>query len=41
VLGLAGEVGTLAPGACADLAVLRKSDGVWQTIQTIRAGQMY
>ena len=23
VLGLAGEIGTLAPGACADLAVLR------------------
>lgn len=38
VLGLAGEIGTLAPGACADLAVLRQSDGVWQAIQTIRAG---
>ncbi len=41
VLGLAGEVGTLAPGACADLAVLRQSDGVWQAIQTIRAGHVY
>ena len=26
VLGLAGEIGTLAPGACADLTVLRFSD---------------
>ena len=26
VLGLAGEIGTLAPGACADLAVLRFND---------------
>lgn len=26
VMGLAGEVGTLAPGACADLAVLRWND---------------
>ncbi|MBM3522165.1 MAG: amidohydrolase family protein [Alphaproteobacteria bacterium] len=38
-LGLAGEIGTLAPGSCADLAVLRKSGGVWQAIQTIRAGR--
>jgi dihydroorotase len=41
LLGLAGEVGTLAPGACADLAVLRQADGVWQAVQTIRAGQLY
>ena len=41
LLCLAGEVGTLAPGACADLAVLRQSDGVWQAIRTIRAGQVY
>ena len=40
VLGLAGEVGTLAPGACADLAVLRQSDGVWQAIRTVRAGEV-
>lgn len=40
ILGLAGEVGTLAPGACADLAVLRQSDGVWQAILTIRAGHV-
>jgi dihydroorotase len=40
ILGLAGEVGTLAPGACADLAVLRQSDGVWQAIRTIRAGHV-
>lgn len=40
LLGLAGEVGTLAPGACADLTVLRKADGVWQAIATIRAGRM-
>lgn len=40
VLGLAGEVGSLAPGACADLAVLQRNDGVWQAIKTIRAGQM-
>ena len=38
VLGLAGEVGTLAPGACADLAVLRQSEGVWQAVRTFRAG---
>lgn len=40
LLGLAGEVGTLAPGACADLAVLQQSDGVWQAIRTIRAGHV-
>jgi dihydroorotase len=40
VLGLAGEVGTLAPGACADLAVLRQTDGVWEAVQTIRAGRV-
>ena len=38
VLGLAGEVGTLAPGACADLAVLRQSEGIWQAVRTFRAG---
>lgn len=41
LLGLAGEVGTLAPGACADLAVLQQADGVWQAVQTIRAGQAH
>lgn len=39
VLGLAGEVGTLAAGACADLAVLRKAEGGWQAVQTVRAGR--
>lgn len=40
LLGLAGEIGTLAPGACADIAVLRRSDdGVWQAVQTFRAGR--
>lgn len=39
LLGLAGEIGTLAPGACADLAVLRLSDGVWQAERTFRAGK--
>jgi dihydroorotase len=39
ILGLAGEVGTLAPGACADLVVLRQTDGVWQAVRTIRAGR--
>ena len=40
LLGLGGEVGTLAPGACADLVVLQKAEGVWQAIQTIRAGRL-
>jgi dihydroorotase len=39
LLGLAGEIGTLAPGSCADLAVLREVDGVWQALRTIRSGQ--
>jgi dihydroorotase len=39
LLGLAGEVGTLAPGACADLAVLKRVDGAWQAIRTVRAGK--
>jgi dihydroorotase len=39
LLGLAGEIGTLAPGSCADLAVLREVDGVWQAMRTIRSGQ--
>ena len=38
LLGLAGEIGTLAPGACADLAVLRRTDGVWRALATFRAG---
>ena len=40
ILGLAGDIGTLAPGACADLAVLRQVDGIWQAIRTVRAGQL-
>jgi predicted amidohydrolase len=39
LLGLAGEVGTLAPGACADLAVLRRVEGDWEAVRTIRAGR--
>ncbi|MFZ9487144.1 MAG: amidohydrolase family protein, partial [Alphaproteobacteria bacterium] len=38
ILGLAGEIGTLAPGACADLAVLRRSEGGWMALRTFRAG---
>lgn len=41
LLGLAGEVGTLAPGARADLAVLRQSDGIWQATLTVRDGHLY
>jgi len=40
LLGLEGEVGTLAPGACADLAVLRQADGVWHAVRTLRAGRI-
>ena len=39
LLGLAGEIGTLAPGACADLAVLRRGAGGWEAVRTIRAGR--
>jgi imidazolonepropionase-like amidohydrolase len=38
LLGLAGEVGTLAPGACADLAVLHRSQDGWRALRTFRAG---
>jgi imidazolonepropionase-like amidohydrolase len=41
LLGLAGEVGTLASGARADLAVLRQSDGIWQATLTVRDGHLY
>jgi dihydroorotase len=42
MLGLAGEVGTLAVGACADLALLRRqpNTGVWEAVETIRAGKL-
>jgi dihydroorotase len=38
ILGLAGAVGTLAPGACADLTVLRCHQGDWEAVLTVRAG---
>lgn len=55
VLGLQREIGTLTPGACADLTVLkwneaaaplvdvygiRRAGGCWETLLTVRAGQI-
>lgn len=40
ILGLEGEIGTLAPGACADLAVLRWRDGDVVLHDTIGEGRV-
>jgi dihydroorotase len=42
ILGLAGAIGTLASGACADLAVLLRNpdNGTWEAALTVRAGEV-